>query len=58
MQILIAEDNTALRLKLKTTVESQGHTCLLAENGAEAWGIYQANLQPIDVIISDWTYSV
>lgn len=36
MRILVAEDNTAIRLMVRQILESEGHTILLAENGLEA----------------------
>ncbi len=51
MRVLIAEDDAVPRLILKLAVEKFGHECLVAEDGSEAWDIYQnANVQ---VIISD-----
>ena len=52
MKVLIAEDDAVTRTILKKTVEGFGHECLVAEDGEEAWELYQ-NLEEIDVVISD-----
>src|SRR6266496_5450448 len=51
MQILIAEDDAVSRIILHTVVEQFGHTCLVAENGAQAWELFQNNA--VEVVISD-----
>src|SRR5947207_16029524 len=51
MRILIAEDERISRLLLATAVKRFGHDCLLAEDGAQAWQLYQTHA--VDVIISD-----
>lgn len=51
MRILIAEDDAIPRMILKLAVEQAGHECLVAEDGSQAWDIYQNTT--IDVIISD-----
>src|SRR6266516_1997734 len=40
------------RLLAQETVKMLGHECLVAEDGAQAWALYQA--QGADVILSDW----
>jgi two-component system, cell cycle response regulator len=52
MRILIAEDDTVSRILLQKSVERYGHDCIVAQDGAEAWQLYQENT--VDVIISDW----
>jgi DNA-binding response OmpR family regulator len=52
MRVLIAEDNPVERRLLRSAVESLGHACLEAADGAEAWGLYQK--RGADVLISDW----
>ncbi len=52
MRILIAEDDQVSRLILQAAVEQLGHECLLAENGLEAWALFQS--AQVEVIISDW----
>ena len=52
MQILVAEDDFVSRGFLKKILESFGHKCLVAENGLEAWDLFQKNA--IKFVISDW----
>jgi diguanylate cyclase (GGDEF)-like protein len=52
LHILIAEDDALSRLLLQKSIELQGHTCLAAKDGVEAWDLYER--EPVDVIISDW----
>src|SRR5207248_65323 len=52
MNVLIAEDDAVTRLMLQRAVEHYGHTCLVAQDGLEAWELFQAH--PVDVVISDW----
>ena len=52
MRILIAEDNSLERLLLQSAVESLGHECVVAKDGAEAWSIFEA--EEFDVVVSDW----
>jgi two-component system, cell cycle response regulator len=52
MRVLIAEDSAVARRMIQSVVESIGHECLLAEDGAKAWDLFQAS--EVDVIISDW----
>lgn len=52
-KILIAEDDHAIALALKTIIASSCDCELvIARNGGEAWGALQG--QPFDLIISDW----
>lgn len=51
MRVLVVEDDNAMRLLLKRAVEKFGHECLVAEDGAQAWDIYQNTT--INVVISD-----
>lgn len=51
MRILIADDDALPRLIIQRAVEKFGHECLVAEDGAQAWDIYQN--ASIDVVISD-----
>ena len=53
MKILIAEDDAVSRRILRSAVEKLGHECLVAEDGLEAWEMYQ-NTADIEVVISDW----
>jgi two-component system, cell cycle response regulator len=52
MQILIAEDDPITRLLLELTIQKHGHQCICAEDGLQAWQLFQN--QSVDVIISDW----
>jgi predicted ATPase/DNA-binding NarL/FixJ family response regulator len=52
MQVLIAEDSSVERIMLQRFVQQLGHECILAEDGTQAWELFQAH-QP-DVLISDW----
>jgi two-component system, cell cycle response regulator len=52
VKILIADDSPTPRLILRRALESLGHDCLVAEDGAEAWELFQRS-HP-DVVISDW----
>ena len=53
MKILIAEDDAISRKILRKTVENLGHECLVAEDGLEAWDLFQ-NTPDVDAIVSDW----
>ena len=52
MNVLIAEDDALTRLVLQRAVEHDGHACLVAQDGLEAWQLFQAH--GVDVVISDW----
>jgi DNA-binding response OmpR family regulator len=52
MHILICDDEPITRTILRQMLESSGHTCAEAEDGAAAWHLIEAS--PPDVIISDW----
>ena len=52
MNVLIAEDDAVTRLMLQRAVEQCGHACLPAQDGLEAWQLFQAHR--VDVVISDW----
>ena len=53
MKVLIAEDDAVSRLILRRAVEKFGHECLVAEDGEQAWELFQSN-PDVDVVISDW----
>ena len=53
MKVLIAEDDAVSRRILRIAVERLGHECLAADDGLEAWEMYQ-NMDDIEVVISDW----
>lgn len=52
MQILIAEDDPITRLILELTIQKLGFQFVSAENGVQAWELFQKHT--VDVIISDW----
>ncbi|MFT5409441.1 MAG: DNA-binding response OmpR family regulator, partial [Verrucomicrobiales bacterium] len=52
MKILIAEDDRATQLRLKTDVAAWGFEPTVASNGREAWELFQTEDFPI--VISDW----
>jgi two-component system, cell cycle response regulator len=51
MRVLIAEDSRIERRILQLAVERLGHSCRLAEDGAQAWELFRAH--GADVVISD-----
>jgi two-component system cell cycle response regulator len=51
MRILIAEDHNATRLILEAAVRSLGHDCVAANDGEEAWRLFQS--VDVDAVISD-----
>src|SRR5918993_46490 len=53
VKVLIAEDEFVPRTILQATLEGFGHECLTADDGLEAWKMYQ-NTSEVDVVISDW----
>jgi signal transduction histidine kinase len=52
MKVLIAEDDAVSRRLLQSNLERWGHEVVSAENGAEAWRLFQRDEFPI--VISDW----
>jgi two-component system cell cycle response regulator len=52
MKILIADDSATPRQMLKRELTGLGHECLVAENGEQAWKMFQSS--GVDVVISDW----
>src|SRR5690242_6743387 len=52
MRVLIVEDDTVSRLILQRAVERFGHPCVAADDGAEAWKLYQDG--SFDVVLTDW----
>jgi len=53
LKILLAEDDAVSRTIAKRAIKKLGHDCITAEDGLEAWGIYQKD-PGIEVIVSDW----
>ena len=52
MQILIVDDDEAIRLPLTDILEEMGYKVVSAANGAEAWEIVQK--EKVHVVITDW----
>jgi diguanylate cyclase (GGDEF)-like protein len=52
MKILIADDSPTPRLLLKREVERLGHECVVAEDGLQAWEMFQGS--GVEAVISDW----
>jgi len=53
MRILVADDDCTSLVLLSSLLEKQGHECILAEDGKQAWDLYQQQTD-IHIIISDW----
>jgi two-component system cell cycle response regulator len=56
MKILIAEDDVVSRRLLQKTLEGWGYQVFSAENGREAWEIFQR--EDLKFIIADWVMPV
>jgi diguanylate cyclase (GGDEF)-like protein len=52
VKILIADDSATPRQLLRRELEKLGHECVVAEDGNEAWTLFQS--VGADVVISDW----
>ena len=52
MEILIAEDNSAVRLLYETTLKQTGHKLVLTENGTEAFARFTRTMPRM--VITDW----
>ncbi len=52
MKILIAEDDPGYRLMLGMRLRNLGHDVVAAENGREAWEVFQKESVPL--LIADW----
>lgn len=52
MKILLAEDEAASRTMLHAVLTAGGHDVAIAENGVEAWGLWQVAQQR--VVVADW----
>src|SRR5437773_1396173 len=52
MRLLVVDDSELARRSVQRAVEGLGHGCMLAEDGAQAWDLFQKN--EVDAIISDW----
>jgi len=52
MKILVADDERITRRNIQRHLEKWGHEVITAENGADAWDIFQE--QEIPILITDW----
>jgi len=52
MKILIAEDDHISRKVLRLTLQQLGHEVIIAEDGAQAWKIFDE--EPVRIVVSDW----
>src|SRR3989344_56443 len=52
MKILIAEDDLVSQRVLQLALEKMGHKVILANDGAEAWEIFDHD--PTRIVVSDW----
>lgn len=52
MEVLIADDDPGTRLVVRAALERLGHRCTLAEDGEEAWRLFQGAVP--EVVITDW----
>jgi CheY-like chemotaxis protein len=52
MNLLLVEDEAASRTMLHAVLKAGGHDVVVAENGAEAWGLWQVSEQR--VVVADW----
>lgn len=51
--VLLVDDETRLRRVIARALEAEGFRVLEAENGLEAWRIYEAAAQDIRLVITD-----
>ena len=51
MRVLVADDDLGARLVAQAAVQAQGHECLVAADGDEAWQLV-SQFQP-DVLVTD-----
>ncbi len=52
MKILVADDESLARNLLQFQLEQWGHSVLSAENGAQAWELFQSH--DFQIVITDW----
>ena len=52
IKILVVEDEPSSRMILSLTLKKSGHEVIEAENGRDAWALFQR--EPVPVVISDW----
>ncbi|MBT9439063.1 MAG: diguanylate cyclase [Desulfobacterales bacterium] len=54
MKALVVEDDLSTRLLIKKIVENEGYEVLEAEDGHEAWSIFQKEKDNIYIALLDW----
>ena len=52
MRVLIAEDDKTTRIRLKSYLENMGHGVVVAQDGAEAWEIFENG--EFSFVLTDW----
>jgi two-component system, cell cycle response regulator len=52
VKVLAVDDSAAYRRLVEKSVTSLGHQCISAEDGAQAWELFQGG--GVDVVISNW----
>jgi len=52
VRILVAEDDRTSRVLLERTLRRWGHEVVVAEDGEEAWQLYQE--KPFGIVVTDW----
>jgi two-component system chemotaxis response regulator CheY len=52
MKVLAVDDSAAYRRLLESSVRALGHECTAAEDGMEAWALFESG--GADVVISNW----
>ena len=52
MNVLIAEDDKTTRIRLKSYLEKMGHGVVAAQDGKEAWEIFQTG--DFSLVVTDW----
>lgn len=52
MKVLAVDDSAAYRRLLKSAVSALGHECIVAEDGTQAWRLFESD--GADVVISNW----
>ena len=52
MKLLVAEDQSATRIRLRSYLEKAGHEVALAEDGLQAWRLFQEG--DFSIVVTDW----
>jgi len=52
VKLLVAEDQSATRIRLKSYLEKSGHEVTLAEDGLAAWQMFQEG--NFSIVVTDW----